>query len=371
MSGNKTWNLFGESDKNRSNDVSKIKYIKLGKIKFHYKNGDFKIPDFQRELDDQKINDIKNLIKNKEDLLNFSNQVNPIQVATIQIENKYTHLIIDGQHRLKALLLLDDSFDDIPFAFYLQLVKDHKEAITKFIGCIKGMDKNYYINEEILLDEFKTKIHSNFRELVKTNYEHCFVKNSSNKYIYKLDDFLVKLRDSGFMDIIEENNVDEKYLFKKLEKYNKKFYNKVYKNHYENSKNHYYKTEQEYLDNYECVFNLKNNNFLEYIVDKSIKPYHKLRLIKSSIPKSLKLKIWTAKINKDTIKCPISWCDEIISKDKFECGHIKSEYNGGSIDFNNLYPICSTCNKEMNCKNWDDFDKESYVNIKIINKYDV
>jgi hypothetical protein len=358
MIGKKTWNLFGETDKSRSNDKSIIKYINVGKIKFHYNNGDFKIPNFQRELDNDKINDIKNLIKTRDDLLNFSNQVNPIQIATIQMDNKYTHLVIDGQHRLKALLMLDDSVNDVNFAFYLQLVKDQKEAISKFIGCIKGMDKNYYINEEILINEFKSKIFMNFKDLLIEKYGDYFVKSSKNKYIYKLDDFLIELRDKGFMDIIEENNVDEKYLLKMLEKCNKKFYKKVYHN-YQHNKNHFYKTEQDYLDNYDYIFVLKNNNFIEYINDKSQIPNHKLRLIKKTIPKSLRLKVWD-KINKDSIKCPIDWCDEIISKDNFDCGHIISEYNKGDISLENLYPICSSCNKEMNCKNWKDYDKISY-----------
>ena len=44
----------------------------------------------------------------------------------------------------------------------------------------------------------------------------------------------------------------------------------------------------------------------------------------------------------------------------WECGHIKSEANGGDLNTNNLKPICSGCNKSMGSKNMDDYMREFY-----------
>ena len=46
---------------------------------------------------------------------------------------------------------------------------------------------------------------------------------------------------------------------------------------------------------------------------------------------------------------------EIISISNFECGHIKSEKDGGEVNIDNLRPICGNCNKSIGTKNMDDF----------------
>ena len=41
----------------------------------------------------------------------------------------------------------------------------------------------------------------------------------------------------------------------------------------------------------------------------------------------------------------------LITKEAFECGHIKAETNGGSHAVTNVIPICSACNKSCGSKN--------------------
>ena len=47
----------------------------------------------------------------------------------------------------------------------------------------------------------------------------------------------------------------------------------------------------------------------------------------------------------------------MIDSFNFDTGHIISDKNGGDIKLSNLKPICSSCNKSMGSKNWDDFEK--------------
>lgn len=46
---------------------------------------------------------------------------------------------------------------------------------------------------------------------------------------------------------------------------------------------------------------------------------------------------------------------EKIKASHFECGHVISEFNGGTICIENLRPICSQCNRSVGKKNMNKF----------------
>ena len=46
----------------------------------------------------------------------------------------------------------------------------------------------------------------------------------------------------------------------------------------------------------------------------------------------------------------------------FTAGHIISEKNGGKIKWENIIPICNSCNLSMSATNMDEFIKEYYPN---------
>ena len=45
---------------------------------------------------------------------------------------------------------------------------------------------------------------------------------------------------------------------------------------------------------------------------------------------------------------------------EFECGHVQSHVNGGSLEVGNLRPICGSCNKSMGSKLLFDYIKEKF-----------
>jgi hypothetical protein len=77
---------------------------------------------------------------------------------------------------------------------------------------------------------------------------------------------------------------------------------------------------------------------------------------KEKIPSAVRKIVWNTYIGKDK---PIGNClccnAEEISNTNFECGHIKSEKNGGEITIENLRPICGHCNKSIGGNNMDEF----------------
>jgi len=297
----------------------------------------------------------------KDDLTIFSNQVNPIQLATIIIDqNIYKHIVIDGQHRLHALIRLPLIFDKIEFTFHIQICQNENEAIEKFKTCIKGNDEKYLIDTNILTPYFRESKPYQFKNKLLENYGDYFVKSKKNPYIYNLESFIIELKNNNFFNKYKKKSINN--LINLLIKRNNKFYKKKYL-HYVKDNNYdlFYKKEIYYIQN-KIIFSLKNNNFIDYIKNVKIDKYHKFRKVKQKIPKKLKELVWNKYCNKNELnsdivtKCPISFCNTKIYKTNFHCGHIISEANGGLLNFNNLKPLCSNCNLSMGRNNWCKYD---------------
>lgn len=77
---------------------------------------------------------------------------------------------------------------------------------------------------------------------------------------------------------------------------------------------------------------------------------------KKPINKALRNSVWNNSHGEEigTAKC-FAGCGATISQQNFECGHVKSEKDGGSTTLENLKPICSTCNKSMGTKHMKTF----------------
>jgi 5-methylcytosine-specific restriction endonuclease McrA len=89
-------------------------------------------------------------------------------------------------------------------------------------------------------------------------------------------------------------------------------------------------------------------------------------MTKKNIPKALREQVWIKKFGHNfEAKCPISWCKNNISVFNYEVGHNKPESLGGSLDLENLLPICGKCNKSMSnnysIDQWNKLDKKLMV----------
>ena len=69
---------------------------------------------------------------------------------------------------------------------------------------------------------------------------------------------------------------------------------------------------------------------------------------KKTIPKAIREQTWLNQFGKKyEHKCYINWCENIINVFDFHVGHDKPESKGGTLDIENLKPICSRCNHSM------------------------
>jgi hypothetical protein len=77
---------------------------------------------------------------------------------------------------------------------------------------------------------------------------------------------------------------------------------------------------------------------------------------KKKIPSTLKRLVWNKYIGEDIGKSKCLCCKLTdITQLSFHCGHVISEFNSGSIDIENLRPICQNCNSSMGSQNMDEF----------------
>lgn len=89
---------------------------------------------------------------------------------------------------------------------------------------------------------------------------------------------------------------------------------------------------------------------------------------KANIPRALREQVWITYVGKAyEYKCLIPWCQNIMSVFDFHVGHNVPESHGGTLDINNLRPICARCNLSMSNKysitEWADISIQDEKNI--------
>ena len=89
--------------------------------------------------------------------------------------------------------------------------------------------------------------------------------------------------------------------------------------------------------------NKKSKQNKKYKKSKKNKKYKK-----KSIPKAVREQCWM-RYNGDNFKarCHVTWCDNFINVFDFHVGHDKPESKGGTLNLDNLFPICARCNLSM------------------------
>jgi len=84
---------------------------------------------------------------------------------------------------------------------------------------------------------------------------------------------------------------------------------------------------------------------------------------KATIPRALREQVWIQVFGKKfENKCYINWCQNTINVWDFHVGHDVPESKGGTLEIDNLKPICARCNLSMSdnytIKEWNNFKKK-------------
>ena len=80
---------------------------------------------------------------------------------------------------------------------------------------------------------------------------------------------------------------------------------------------------------------------------------------KQPIPKAIREQVWLRTFGKIyESKCYIKWCKNTINVFDYHVGHNIPESKGGTLEIDNLKPLCSRCNLSMSSNyTIDEFNK--------------
>lgn len=325
-----------------------------------------KIPEFQTDLDENKVEEmIESYKKNQH---HFSSRC-LITIAHNIIGDKEEYLVVDGQHRIEmAINLLEQHINNTLLIAIID-VKSRAELEKLFQDINKDSAKcltNYYgIFEKQMYEEVKI--------LINNTYKFLPSKSSSKNSLYTSSEFTDLLIQKNILSNISNKlnttNAEEIFIF--ISSKEKQFFNEIeYLEQYHTNKDNFKLSETKSIEALSCMF-IKNNNFLEYLIDDTVLPVHNYKK-RQSISKELQKEVWNKQFESKTSgKCPIYKCTNILSLDisnSWQCGHIISLYNGGTIESTNLKPICPTCNQSMSSTNWNEW-VEQQMSTDIISDY--
>ena len=324
-----------------------------------------RIPDFQRELDQCKIDKIVKYylkeIKKNENIFNHSE----FKLACHIIEGTtYVRWLVDGQHRVEAIkILIKKGYmkDSDLLRLTIKRCNDYKgcHKYFKTININSNMEPIY----KELSSSFNDKLIFDLKKDLKIHYCLGFHKQKNHKKYYHLDEFLElfqyeNLKDTYYVD--KHKQLIVKKILTKLLQINNSIKEDI-------NFEYYSLPTISKLQTTNIYFTLKYVNILELFQDDGaelvIKQELKLKqLKKKKICKALRLKVWNKYIGEEKRKGKCDVCKSLMKIENFQCGHIIAESQGGKTNINNLKPICPICNQSMGTQNMDEFQKKNFSN---------
>ena len=358
--------LFEHHNKNDGTIQSilfRVTFQELTEICGNRKKSKIIDPPFQIELDDLRCDEMVKSYKNNP---HFTLSKMIITIAIIEIGSEKEIYLIDGQHRVEMVKRIYESTeinDDMMIAIHY--IKSENEMIELFDDINKDSTKN---SKYVKLPIFEKIKMVNIKKEMTKRYINKYSLKKNDDCLYTIDEFIEHLQDSEYFE--KKDSLTPIDILDDIDIKHKKFFNELkYLENYKNDKL-FTSKERALIATYKNVIFIKNNNFIEYLIDNLEIPYHEYCTIRTSISNTLRLKIWKSEFKSKTSgTCPIIYCNNILFKNKkfgFQCGHIISIANKGNSEEDNLRPICANCNNKMSSTNWNDYE----INLKIEAKWE-
>ncbi len=279
------------------------------------------------------------------------------------------YFITDGQHRIEAGQKLFNEYNKNDIVLINWNIVNNEDELRDLYNSVNhDSAKNSLFIEQELIIKCRSE---NFVKFMKENYKSLFPnKLSDSNKRYPVEFFRDELSKRKFFDRekhdelgifadMQSNESYEQYILRSNADFYKLYnYDKYIK---EDQLEHlFYKDEITFIND-KIVFMLRNTNFLNWIVNKTIDPSHTTKRIRSKIPQPVRNKVWKAEFGTNQIGvCPISGCDTVLHMKGLDfpwhCGHKISHKNGGPDILENFRPICPGCNFEMGGENWNIYE---------------
>jgi hypothetical protein len=326
------------------------------------------LPEIQGDLNQDKIDEMIESYKNKHHYL-ASKAL--LTITKISIADKVQYCLVDGQHRLEMIKQIyeeNKSSDSILIAIINIESKEELDDLFLEINTdsSKCIYKHLTIFDKQIYEDLKKKINEDNSLIPLKKSVYTSTVYTTTQFVSHLiyNQIIEKVREQYLIDNTAESllnflKIKEKDFFNLFKYDSKKLDNEKFKN-----------DEIKQINAKSCMF-IKNNNFLDWILDSDIEPDHDFNS-RPPIPLKLKKEVWTETYKKEkSHHCPIVGCPSIMTEketDTWHCGHVISHKNKGHTEVNNLRPICPHCNRKMNYRNWDEWENE-HINKLINDKY--
>jgi hypothetical protein len=350
------WPVIGRQ--HYKDDNCKLSIVKLDTFVGYINNGTIVIPDFQRDQDEDKIEEIVNTYKDKKlKGRNWFIEQGQINLCVIPMDGYNKLYVVDGQHRIEAMQRLkrDDYLSDDVMTINIakcNSLEEMKEFYSK-LNINSNIPIIYNNIEDIFLVNELLKVKNALKQTYKSMFSRTKGINSKAQF-YHIDDFIDKfnvpmLKNNWPVEDITFENIWEKLMYvnelviKKIDKIKQK----------------------ECIGRFAIAGNMNkmsdNDFYLSYksgVQWDMFADDYGIRIIvkkyKGDIKKAIRDKVWRRDFS-DTLTGKCYCCEDDVKIENYECGHVISEYNGGKTEVSNLRVVCGGCNKSMGIMHMDDF----------------
>jgi len=339
-----------------------IKKISGDQILIHVEKEIIKIPEFQRELELDKVNSIKRKFIEKHKKGENYLIKHGYTMSLCKIADRKELWVIDGQHRLEVIKILVNEGYRFDVQIRIQLcetLEDMKDDF-KLINANSNIALSYTYFENQFIQNSIIQV----KNILKKEYNKAFSrykKKSKRSNKIHINSFIELLDIDQIRKLYDDDKKDYGnylYLYRKLLGINKEI-----KDHFkENNKISYYinKIDSKMTDETKFYLSLDNIKWIEALFNEDEIEYKSINYKKKSIPKKLRIQVLNRDIGEKEFigKCYV--CKEEISRENCEIGHIIAEHDNGKTNLSNLKAICFGCNRSMGTQNMEKYKQEYY-----------
>ena len=312
-------------------------------------------PDCQRLLCNDQVNKIYNYQIDHYEKYGEFFFTNPITIGILN--EKY--YIIDGQHRLKCIEMLNYKCQFDVLINVLQ-IDSEDELDKKYIA----INQNIPVPLPENIEDWKL-FGRHVEEYISNNYSVYFSNSEKpNSPNFNKQKFIEYINENKIADKVNNNFVTFNKEIENLNEYYKNTYSvSILKNFNRNIIKQIEKSKAKQPHNPLLLSLYKNFEWVDRIVYKLTENVsyenmeHLPKDYRVKIKPKLKREVW-GKYFEDSLKGNCIVCVNEIDYDNFHCGHIKSVFYGGETTLSNLEPICASCNLNMGTQDLNVYKKE-------------
>lgn len=335
----------------------KLSVVKLVDFIEYIDSGVITIPDFQRDPDRDKIEDIVNTYKNKKlKGRNWFIEQGQISLCGVPTDGDKKLYVVDGQHRITAMQKLREE-DVLDGEMLINITKCDSLAEMKDFYAKLNINTVLPINYNVIEDIFFTNELLKVKNKLKQSYKTMFGKtrgNNSNVVFYHIDDFINKFSVESLKKHWEISDITCEKIWRKLMEINDAASSEINKIRQKEKIGRFANAKpMEKMNAHRFYLSFKSGVQWDMFAEN-----YNIRVIvkknKCDIPSKIRSKVWRKQFP-DSLTGTCYCCGEEISNDNYECGHKISEYNGGNVEVSNLEPVCGGCNKSMGIMHMDVF----------------